>query len=179
MLRILEDDGRGTTPLAAGLGGILLEDPITPGGGDPGGQLSVLEVTVPGVREVRLGHDQLLVNQILPVVSHLQGLRIIDGDLPGLATDAEQVPPILPDKPDELSWLYGWEVGDVDTRVGGMQFGGVVGVLGPGSGDREIILLEDVLPVVELHRTNILRDGVDPITEEDLTPHPVRKDILH
>src|SRR5258706_4690906 len=162
----LEDDGRGSTPVATdvltrlplgqgsnaplpgGLGGILLEDAIPPGGGDPGGKRSGLQVVVPAVREVRLDLDQLLVNQILPLGSHLKGLRTIDGDLPGLATDAKQVPTILPDIPDELAWLSGVKVGDVDFRVGAMQFSCLVGVLRPGGGDREIILFEEVLSVV-------------------------------
>src|SRR5258708_4320955 len=197
MLRILEDDGRGSTPVATdiltrlplgqgshaplpcGLGGILLEDAIAPGAAEPAGKRSGLQVIEPAVREVRLDLDQLLVHQTLPVRSHLEGLRSIDADLPGLATDAKQVPTILPDIPDELAWLSGVKVADVDVRVGGMQFSGVVGVLRPGSGEREIILLEDVLPVEEGHLTTILRDGVDPIGEFDLIPHPGRKLILH
>src|SRR5438270_5188182 len=96
MFLILEDDGRGATPVATdvltrlplgqgsnaplpgGLGGILLEDAIPPGGGDPGGKRSGLQVVIPAVREVRLDLEQLLVNQILPVRGHLEGLWTID-----------------------------------------------------------------------------------------------------
>ncbi len=197
ILRTLKNHGRGAAPVATdgltrlplghgsnpplprALRGILLEDAIPPGAGEPGGKRPGLQATVPGVREVRLGLDQLLADQILPVGSDLEGLRTIDGDLPGLATGGEQVPAILPYESDEPAWIPGWEVSDVGIRVGGVQFGGVVGVLRPGGGHRKIILLEDVRSVEEGHRTTILRDGVYSIAELDLIPHPGRELILH
>ena len=41
----------------------------------------------------------------------------------------------LPHQTREPAWFFGWEVSDVGLGIGGMQFGGVVGVLRPGGRD--------------------------------------------
>ena len=107
------------------------------------------------------------------------GLRVIEGDFPGLATDVEWTPACLPLQPNEPGRALGWEVGDVIIGIGGMQFGCIISVLRPGGRDRQIILLEDVLPVPQAHGAGILRDGKDGVPEEHLAPGIRHKLILH
>src|SRR5207248_2831254 len=52
-------------------------------------------------------------------------------------------------------------------------------VLRPGGGYRNMILLEEVSPVVHGHGTTILRDRIDPIAESHLLPGPGDKVVLH
>src|SRR5436305_14138608 len=138
MLRTLEHRGRGPAPVATdgltclplwdeggpplprGLRGILLEDTVPPCPREPAGHRSRLQVVVPAIGEIWLGLDQLLVDQILPVGGDLLGLRVIDGDFPGLAVDVEWTPACLPLQPSEPGPALGWEVGDVIIGIGGM-----------------------------------------------------------
>ena len=60
-----------------------------------------------------------------------------------------------------------------------MQFGRIIGVLRPGGGNRDIVLLEEVLPVEHGHGAGILRDGIDGAPEEHLAPGIRHKLILH
>ncbi len=60
-----------------------------------------------------------------------------------------------------------------------MQLRSSISVLRPGGGHRDIILLEEVGPVVHSHGATILWDGVDRITEGHLAPRPRHKLILH
>src|SRR5258708_33256052 len=85
----------------------------------------------------------------------------------------------LPGVPGELSWVFGRKVGDVVIGIGSVQFCCIIRILGPGGGYWEIVLLENVSPVEQGHRTAVLRDGVDGVTEGHLSPHPRRKIILH
>ena len=67
------------------------------------------------------------------------GLRVIEGDFPGLAIDAEQLRACLPRQADEPAWVIHREVGDVLIGISGMQLGGIISVLCPGGGHRQII----------------------------------------
>ena len=96
-----------------------------------------------------------------------------------MAIDAEQLRACLPRQADEPAWVIHREVGDVLIGISGMQLGGIISVLCPGGGHRQIILLEDVLPVPQAHGSDILRDGVDRIAQGHLVPSPGRKMILH
>ena len=60
-----------------------------------------------------------------------------------------------------------------------MQFGRIISVLRPGGGHRQIILLEDVLPVVQGQRATILWDRIDRIAQGHLAPGPGYELILH
>src|SRR2546421_7893187 len=183
MLRIFEHYGSGAAPVASyaltrlplrhrrntpfprRLRGICCDRTGAPDCRDPGGNCTRLQVVVPAIGEVWLSLDQFLVDQILPVGGDLLGLRVIDGDFPGLAIDAEQVAACLPHQPGEPAWFLGWEVGDIDIGIGGMQLRSSISVLRPGGGHRDIILLEEVGPVVHSHGATILWDGVDRIAE--------------
>src|SRR5438270_98228 len=119
---------------------IVLDGTVTRCPGEPAGQRSCLQVVVPGIGEIWLGLDQLLVDQILPVGGDLLCPGVIEGDFPGLAIDVERARACLPCQSGEPSWLLGWEVGHVHTGIGGMQLRCRISVLGPGGGHWDIIL---------------------------------------
>src|SRR5258708_34028138 len=84
----------------------------------------------------------------------------------------------LPGVPGKLPRVLGRKVSDVFIGIGSMQFCCIIRILGPGGGYWEIILREEVGPVVQGQGACIPGNAVDSTAEGILVPGPGHKLIF-
>src|SRR5579883_458048 len=138
---------RSYFPLAGGIFGVTLDKALPPDRRRPTGDGALVERGVPVIREVGNRRNQPLIDQVLPVVSHLLGGGAIDVDLPGLIRRvfSEPLRACLPHQPSDPAGALRRERDNVIVRAEMVNLDGVLCELIPGGRRRsDARLLEDL-----------------------------------
>src|SRR6266568_2825758 len=169
---------RGRAPLARRLCRDASQEHRSTRCSDPGCVDALAQSSVPVIGKVGRCLYDLLLNQSTPIVSDLQGWRVIKVNRYIRSVAVEGARASLPGQSVEPARIAWRKVGHVNLGVGLVQRNGFLRVLGPGGRDRQVILVEDILAVEQAHGTAILGNGVDLVALGYLAPRPGHKVIL-
>ncbi len=163
---------QGDPPLSGGARCVAAQQSVAPLRTDPGGDLSGLDVLVPGVGHVGFDEDQAVADHPLPVLRDLVGEVVVHVDDPGVALGTHPPGAALPAHRGEPGGLVGRESAQPGPVAAGLDHAGGLFELGPGGGRFDVPLREEVPAVEESHRAGRLRNGVHLAVEDALLPLP-------